>query len=267
MVCISQVPTWDANVDQFWVGVYWLSSAICLASSLHVLVCTVFINVFGGGLALRGPEGSMVRSVEGMIVEQNHILVLFAFTVAMFGIQMVGLFWMMMSQPLAIACSLGMLLGMVVWYHYCLRVFNSFKARLLVDARWQEQKTRFGDLDRQDPANFSQPSSVEGDGISHSGFLGLLRQKTRWQRVFCVVRRLPQVQLLVYRDRAAFLSEPGSPLFRPVEGPAVEAFPTPGAFLFSLKTFSGPSEEEEPQWEFRCDTASELADWLAALSP
>ena len=41
----------------FWIGLYWISTAFCLASAMHVLVCTIFLNVFGQGLALRGPEG------------------------------------------------------------------------------------------------------------------------------------------------------------------------------------------------------------------
>jgi len=130
---------------------------------------------------------------------------------------MIGLFWMMMTQPLAITCSLGMLIGMLAWYHYCLRIYNSFKARQFVDARWQqpdEVEKRFKDLDRDlgtvplDPAIASQlqqqlatlpsssTSSDNGDSsISHSGFLSLLqrpRHPLGWQRLFCVARRLPK---------------------------------------------------------------------------
>lgn len=34
---------------------------------MHVLICTVFISVYGQGFALRGPLGSMAKAVDGMV--------------------------------------------------------------------------------------------------------------------------------------------------------------------------------------------------------
>ena len=36
---ISQVPTENASNGQVYVYVYWISSAICICTSIHVLLC------------------------------------------------------------------------------------------------------------------------------------------------------------------------------------------------------------------------------------
>jgi hypothetical protein len=88
---ISQVPGVGADIPLFWVWLYWITSAVCLAAAVHVLVCTVFVNVFGQGLALRGPVGSMIRAVNGMVLEQEQIIIAFIAAMIFFGLQMVEL--------------------------------------------------------------------------------------------------------------------------------------------------------------------------------
>lgn len=53
----NKVPVWDVNINPFWKWMYQISTAFSLAACVHVLVCIIFINVYGQGLALRGPEG------------------------------------------------------------------------------------------------------------------------------------------------------------------------------------------------------------------
>lgn len=127
MGSVSQVPAINSDINYFWVVLYWISTAITLAGALHVLLCTIFINVFGQGLALRGPLGSMVQAVEGMVIEQKQVLFSFIVTTAAFGINVIGMYWVMMDQKSAIASSLITLVGMYFWYHYCLRIYNRFK--------------------------------------------------------------------------------------------------------------------------------------------
>ena len=47
--------------------VYWIFSAVLFAAALHCILTTVYCTVYGAGLALRGPVGSMVRAVDGDI--------------------------------------------------------------------------------------------------------------------------------------------------------------------------------------------------------
>lgn len=55
------VPGIGAPCSDFWLYLYWISTSCAYISSIHVLMCTVYIAVYGQGLALRGPLGSMVR--------------------------------------------------------------------------------------------------------------------------------------------------------------------------------------------------------------
>eukprot|EP00435_Cladocopium_sp_Y103_P060724 s896_g22.t1 len=47
-------------------GVYYIFAVITLVANLRCVAMTTCITVMGTGLALRGPDGSMVRAVEGM---------------------------------------------------------------------------------------------------------------------------------------------------------------------------------------------------------
>jgi hypothetical protein len=127
MGSVSQVPGINSNINYFFVVMYWISTAVTLAGALHVLLCTIFINVFGQGLALRGPLGSMVQAVEGMVIEQKQVLFSFIVTTAAFGVNCIGMYWIMMDQASAITSSVITLVGMYFWYHYCLRIYNRFK--------------------------------------------------------------------------------------------------------------------------------------------
>jgi hypothetical protein len=57
--------------------VYWISSAVLFAAALHCILTTVYCTVYGAGLALRGPLGSMVRAVDGMAAEKDGIVLSF----------------------------------------------------------------------------------------------------------------------------------------------------------------------------------------------
>lgn len=73
---LSQVPGVDNPSDSpyFFIVLYWITSALTLCAATHSLVCSVFVEVFGQGLGLRGPLGSMVVAIEGMVIEQQQIL-------------------------------------------------------------------------------------------------------------------------------------------------------------------------------------------------
>ncbi len=94
---------------------------------MHVLLCTVFINVYGQGLALRGPIGSMVRAVNGMVDETNQILIAYVLTILFFTLSTVGVYWIMFPADAAIVSSVITLAGLYMWYHYVLRIYNRFQ--------------------------------------------------------------------------------------------------------------------------------------------
>ena len=52
---LTQVDAINADVSDIWKWIFWLSCAFVMATSLHCMLTTTFINIFGPGLALRGP--------------------------------------------------------------------------------------------------------------------------------------------------------------------------------------------------------------------
>mmetsp|Transcript_49454 Transcript_49454/g.140100 ORF Transcript_49454/g.140100 Transcript_49454/m.140100 type:complete len:167 (-) Transcript_49454:142-642(-) len=57
---------------------YYISVIVSLSMNLICVSNTTALSVFGTGLALRGPDGAMVRAVEGMYEERKQIFMSFA---------------------------------------------------------------------------------------------------------------------------------------------------------------------------------------------
>eukprot|EP00600_Ochromonadales_sp_CCMP1393_P007076 CAMPEP_0174963442 /NCGR_PEP_ID=MMETSP0004_2-20121128/5332_1 /TAXON_ID=420556 /ORGANISM="Ochromonas sp., Strain CCMP1393" /LENGTH=468 /DNA_ID=CAMNT_0016212067 /DNA_START=119 /DNA_END=1525 /DNA_ORIENTATION=- len=126
---VSQVPALanPSHSPYFWIVMYWIGSAGTVAAATHVLVSTVFISVFGQGLAIRGPIGSMISAIDGMIIEQQQVLFFFVVTVVFFAFQAIGMYWVMMDSTSAIVSTVITGIAMWFWYTHSLRIFNRFR--------------------------------------------------------------------------------------------------------------------------------------------
>lgn len=182
---VTQVDAISSDVSSGWKWLFWISCSIVLVTSLHVVLTTTFINIFGPGLALRGPAGSMVRAVEGMIKEKDAIFVAFFVSIIVFQISTVSASFLVMSSSAAWTSMVLCLGGLYIWYVYCLRIYNRFKLDE-VDFSWNEDhdegplpnKSRMFSSDSVEPITSdtikitsnstpvlisSPPSSVHGD--------------------------------------------------------------------------------------------------------
>lgn len=301
---LSQVPGIDnpSGSPYFFIVLYWITSATTLCAAMHSLVCAVFVEVFGQGLGLRGPLGSMIVAIEGMVVEQQQILVSFNITVISFGLQCIGMYWIMMDQTCAIITTIITSIAMVVWYRYSLRLYNRFSwNQLRVD--WKDEQDPEEELEDLDPsiinalhnkssgskhapknANASQESSefdltsnlaIEGEAAQSSddknatsgGYLTLkiatMFGRDPWKRRYFVIRG---TSVYYYKDKRAFQLEPGKPLNkRPIdlEGYSLLADAHDPPFLMSLV----PVDDEDIRkvWKFRTDTAAEYKQWIEVI--
>ena len=87
-----------------WASVfYWISVAVLTATSMHCVLCASICNIYAPGLALRGPTGSMVRAVEGMVDEQVHIMRAFLWSIMSFASSTVMFCWMTMTVDAGIS--------------------------------------------------------------------------------------------------------------------------------------------------------------------
>lgn len=304
MGSVSQVPGIESNEPFFFIGMYWVTTAISLAGAMHVLLCTVFINVFGQGLALRGPLGSMVQAVEGMVIEQHQVLLSFIITTIFFGFNCIGMYWIMMDQKSAIAASVITLIGMYLWYHYCLRIYNRFNWNETAKDVWEE-KTR-GEDGLDDMADEPEPSAVLSDGRpvplknvvaadqvddiksqstdaklssllsptleselgvkTESGYLAMKVESSFVRRFFL----LKNGALFYYMDQNVYRSDPSNPINR---RPIVLRDYTliPGGDLHSrqppYKFTLQPADADDIRMplEFQCDTSNEYTRWVNTI--
>lgn len=155
---ISQVNTDGAS--RWAANIYWVSAALCICLSLHVLLCSVYATVFGQGLALRGPSGSMVRAVDGMCAEQYEIIYIFSCNIFVLGVSTIATYYVVMDEYGAHACTGITIIAMYYWYRYCLRIYNRFKY-VEQGAQWSDKETdrrSIGD-DRQRSTSYSGTNS------------------------------------------------------------------------------------------------------------
>lgn len=130
---ISQTPQLEAKCHYFWVVIYSSSFTICLCLTLHVLIATVILVLYGQGLAIRGPIGSMVKVVEGMVQEQHKIVGYFIASMVTFLGSMVGMYFIMMDEEVAYFTLIMTILSSLYTYQCALRIYNRF--------RWDEKKS------------------------------------------------------------------------------------------------------------------------------
>ena len=69
----------------------------------------------------------MARAVEGMVIEQKQVVTAFILTVLFITLNMMGVFFIMMTLEGASVCTVILLCSMGVWYSYSLRIYNRFK--------------------------------------------------------------------------------------------------------------------------------------------
>ena len=134
--------------------------------ALHVLLCSVYIAVYGQGLALRGPIGSMVRAVEGMVSEQEQVLTAFTVMMCSLSFGTMGAFFVQMDFNAACAACVILAGCMYLWYHYCLRIYNRFKF-LPAHSRWDSRSK--GSVDNPIRVQGSMRSGSEVELRSDNG--------------------------------------------------------------------------------------------------
>ncbi len=84
LVSITQVVVMGYETTRYIKTLYWLTTAFTFAPSIHCLLTTSFLIVYGPNLALRGPLGSMKRAVDAMVHEQKEVFYSFILTLVVF---------------------------------------------------------------------------------------------------------------------------------------------------------------------------------------
>ena len=123
---ISQVARIQAE-SLYYQYAFWLTSVICICLSLESLLVSLYLVVFGQGLALRGPAGSMIKAINAFQKYQQHVLLVFSMTIASVGVSTMCEFFVFMDFRSACIAAILMAVGMWVWWTFCLQVYNQFQ--------------------------------------------------------------------------------------------------------------------------------------------
>ncbi len=264
------------SIRYVWQIAYFTSTAVCVVSGCQVLLSCLFASVYGQGMALRGPVGSIVQTVDGMIIEQQQIVNCFIFLIIWFVIQAAFLFMIMMDFIWGVVCFGIMILGLLITYHYALRIYNRFYMPKRIST-WDSDESPSNSRDHthknvellyviasdaRDRLSFDKQIANSKDVTE--GYLSV-KSKSKlnfdvWtRRYFIIVDR----NIFFFADQKAYTTNPGNPLnHRPIDVDGYRLQLSDGReppYLLTLLTAS--DQDERVNWYFRCDTESEFLRW------
>lgn len=263
----------QGNVRIF-ADLYWVQSACCFGFAIYVILMTNLCTVYGPGLALRGPLGSMVKAVNGMFQEQHTILFTFIMTVVSFALAIVAYFWMTMTTWGALASTLVILVWSTFWYKSCIRILNRFQ--------WKEINVSWNRKDMSECSGRERVSApitpddprenivVDESANYIQGYLSIkvpsssgIAMFDKWSRGYYVLQR---ESLFCYKNKETFELSPSE--FKidrliSLEGYNFKSCQKTDNFYFVLEPRIGYFGI--PKLEFRCDTLNELKNWAMSL--
>lgn len=91
-------------------SIFYICATVTLVANLRCVSMTTCITVLGTGLALRGPDGSMVRAVEGMYKQRGMVFRSFAVGILSCCLSVIAVAWIKMAIVPASICT-----GVLVW--------------------------------------------------------------------------------------------------------------------------------------------------------
>lgn len=99
--------------------VYYCTIVAAFCANMTVVCQTTTLGVLGAGLALRGPDGSMLTATDGLYEERGSVFATFGFGMACTVGSVVLCVWLILHWEAALCCSLLVLLtGRTIWMNY-----------------------------------------------------------------------------------------------------------------------------------------------------
>mmetsp|Transcript_12608 Transcript_12608/g.18536 ORF Transcript_12608/g.18536 Transcript_12608/m.18536 type:complete len:255 (-) Transcript_12608:125-889(-) len=133
--------------------IYYIMILSAFCANMIVVSHTTALSVLGAGLALRGPDGSMVTATDGMYEERIAVFTSFAIGLACTVGSVVICVWLMLHREAALICMTLSIYTIVTIYRNYRRVVRRF----IFD---EEETVNFDDI-------FSGPAAIQ---VVKSGF-------------------------------------------------------------------------------------------------
>jgi hypothetical protein len=84
--------TSDAG-GSFIAAFFYVCTTLSFGFNLLVVINCTFVTMWGPGMALRGPDGSMQKAVEGMQAQRTHTFIFFALGLVFLNLGLIGISW------------------------------------------------------------------------------------------------------------------------------------------------------------------------------
>ncbi|KOO53862.1 hypothetical protein Ctob_012795 [Chrysochromulina tobinii] len=110
----------------------WLKTAyLCVTTfamgfELIAVLNATLCSMLGPGLALRGPDGSMHRAVDGLMLEYRLTFLFFTMGLIAFHVSALLFAWLEFSWPVALAMTLALLMFIYGMARYFKRIYQRF---------------------------------------------------------------------------------------------------------------------------------------------
>jgi hypothetical protein len=99
--------------------IYYIAIVSAFCCNMIVVAHTTALNVLGAGMALRGPDGSMMTATDGMYAERSTVFTTFGWGLACTVGSVVLCVWLILSWEAAIVCMMIAMYGCwKIWKNY-----------------------------------------------------------------------------------------------------------------------------------------------------
>jgi len=110
-----------------WLKTMYLCvTTAAMGFELIAVLNSTLCSMLGPGLALRGPDGSMHRAVDGLMLEYRLTFLFFTAGLVAFHVSALLFAWLEFSWPVALAMTLALVLFIYGMYRYWLRIYSRF---------------------------------------------------------------------------------------------------------------------------------------------
>lgn len=85
----------EDGVPLTWVYIFEISAAVTLTTGIHTSLNSTFASIWGAGLSLRGPKGSVLKAYYGLKKESKHVMRSYLICIGSFMCHFMSIFWYM----------------------------------------------------------------------------------------------------------------------------------------------------------------------------
>jgi len=125
---------------------YLCVTTMAMGFELIAVLNSTLCSMLGPGLALRGPDGSMHRAVDGLMLEYRLTFLFFTMGLIAFHLSALLFAWLEFSWPVALAMTVALLMFVYGMWRYFKRIYQRFA---LESDRYITGKFEFGDESTQ----------------------------------------------------------------------------------------------------------------------